>query len=200
MRVIGTVGMPGSGKSEAAAVAEELGVPVVVMGDVVRQECRDRGLDPADHHGRIAQKLREERGPGAIAERSLPVVRDHLEDSDVVLVDGIRSDVEVEQFRAAFGDAFTLVEVYAPYDLRRERIEGRGRPGDVDGESLADREERERGFGMADAIEEADVRIENTGSIEAFHERVEDLLADAAAAPADDADDASESTEVSGSE
>lgn len=174
------MGMPGSGKSEAATVAEELGVPVVIMGDVIRQECRDRGLDPAEHHGRIAQKLREERGPGAIAERSLPIIRDHLEDNDVVLVDGIRSDVEVEQFREAFDGAFTLVEVYAPYDLRRERIEGRGRPGDVEGETLAEREEREKGFGMTEAIDEADVRIENTGSLAAFHERVEELLVEAA--------------------
>lgn len=176
MRVIGTVGMPGSGKSEAAAVAEEFGVPVVIMGDVIRQACRDRGLDPAKHHGRIAQQLREERGPGAIAERSLPIIREHLEDSDVVLVDGIRSDVEVEQFREAFDDAFTLVEVHAPYDLRRERIEGRGRPGDVDGESLESREERELEFGMGEAIEAADVTVENTGSLEEFHGRVTELL------------------------
>jgi len=54
MNVIGTVGLPGSGKGEAANVAESAGVPVVVMGDVIREECRDRGLDPAEHHGRMA--------------------------------------------------------------------------------------------------------------------------------------------------
>ncbi|WP_232686856.1 AAA family ATPase [Halobacterium zhouii] len=177
MRVIGTVGMPGSGKSEAATVAEELGIPVVTMGDVVRQECRDRGLDPAQHHGRIAQALREEKGPAAIAERSLPIIEDRLKDSDTVLVDGLRSDVEVEQFREAFGDAFTLVEVHAPLDVRRERVEGRGRPGDSDGESVESRDERELGFGMGDAIEAADVTIENTGSLSAFHDRVAELLA-----------------------
>jgi len=180
MSVIGTVGMPGSGKSEAATVAAALGVPVVVMGDVVRQECRDRGLDPAEHHGRIAQALREENGPGAIAERSLPVIRAHLEDNDVVLVDGIRSGVEVEAFREAFDGAFTLVEVYAPYETRRERIESRNRPGDVDGEPLAEREEREKGFGMDDAIEMADVRVDNTGTLGEFHERVEELLTEGA--------------------
>jgi dephospho-CoA kinase len=176
MRVIGTVGMPGSGKSEAATVAEELDVPVLIMGDVIRRECRDRGLDPAQHHGRIAQALREENGPGAIAERSLPVVEEYLEDSDVVLVDGIRSAVEVERFRGAFGDDFTLVHVSAPYEVRRERIEGRDRPGDTDGESLESREERERGFGMDEAIQAADVEIENTGTLSSFHERVEALL------------------------
>jgi dephospho-CoA kinase len=176
MRVIGTVGMPGSGKSEAATVADDLGVPVLIMGDVIRQECRDRGLDPAEHHGRIAQALREEHGPGAIAERSLPILETHMEDNDTVLVDGIRSDVEVETFREAFGDEFTLVHVYAPYDVREERIETRGRPGDSDGESLEAREEREKGFGMDDAIDLADVRIDNTGSLDAFHDRVRDLL------------------------
>jgi dephospho-CoA kinase len=176
MRVIGTVGMPGSGKSEAATVAEEAGVPVLIMGDVIRQECRDRGLDPAQHHGRIAQALREENGPGAIAQRSLPIIEDRLADSDTVLVDGIRSDVEVETFREAFGENFTLVHVYAPRELRRERIESRDRPGDTDGESLEAREEREKGFGMEDAIELADVRIENTGTLEEFHGAFRDLL------------------------
>src|SRR6056297_467257 len=178
MRVIGTVGMPGSGKSEAATVAEELGVPVLIMGDVIRQECRDRGLDPAQHHGRIAQALREENGPGAIAQRSLPIIEEHLADSDTVLVVGIRSDVEVETFREAFGEEFTLVHVFAPRELRKQRIESRDRPGDTDGEPLAAREERERGFGMDDAIDLADVRIENTGTLEEFHEAFRDLLTD----------------------
>ena len=38
MTVIGIVGLPGSGKSEAANVAAEMGVPVVTMGDVIREE------------------------------------------------------------------------------------------------------------------------------------------------------------------
>ena len=75
MQVIGTVGLPGSGKGEAATVAREEGVPVVTMGDVVRAATRERGLDPAEHHGEVAQALREEDGPLAIAERSLPLVR-----------------------------------------------------------------------------------------------------------------------------
>ncbi|PHQ44701.1 hypothetical protein DJ68_17060, partial [Halorubrum sp. C3] len=62
MNVIGTVGLPGSGKGEAANVAEAAGIPVVVMGDVVRAECRRRGLDPAQHHGQMAGTLREEEG------------------------------------------------------------------------------------------------------------------------------------------
>ncbi len=178
MTVIGTVGLPGSGKSEAAAVARNLGVPVVTMGDVIRQECRDRGLDPATHHGEIAKALREENGPGAIAERSLPIIEDALENNEHVLVDGIRSDVEVGAFESAFGDDFTLVSIEAPFDTRAERLEIRGRDATAaeGGETLAERDQRERGFGMDSAMEEADIVLENDGSLETFHEQIESLL------------------------
>jgi dephospho-CoA kinase len=183
MTVIGIVGLPGSGKSEAAAVAEREGIPVVTMGDVIRTACRERGLDPATHHGEVATALRDEDGPDAIAQRSLPIIEDHRTDAETVLVDGIRSDVEVERFREAFGDEFLLVAIDAPFGTRAERLDLRGRDRtDGDGESLAERDERELGFGMGDAIEMADLTIENTDSLATFQRTVETLLAEGPAA------------------
>jgi dephospho-CoA kinase len=178
MTVIGIVGLPGSGKSEAAAVAREEGTPVVTMGDVIRQSCRDRGLDPATHHGEVAKRLREEGGPDAIAQESLPIIEEHRDDADTVLVDGIRSDVEVERFTDAFGEDFLLVAVHAPFETRAERLDLRGRDASADdgGESLEDRDERERGFGMDDAIEMADVTVDNTGTLAEFQATIRTLL------------------------
>ncbi|RZH69055.1 AAA family ATPase [Natrinema altunense] len=178
MHVIGTVGLPGSGKGEAATVAREDGIPVVTMGDVVRQETADRGLDPAKDHGTVAQALREEDGPAAIAERSLPMLEDRLEQHETVLVDGIRSGVEVDVFEDAFGDAFTLVSIEAPFEVRADRIDERGRDaGEGDGgEGLAARDERERGFGMDEAMDRADVVVENTDSLEAFHAEIRSVI------------------------
>ncbi|OVE83578.1 AAA family ATPase [Natronolimnobius baerhuensis] len=178
MHVIGTVGLPGSGKGEAATVAREDGIPVVTMGDVVRQETADRGLDPTKDHGTVAQALREENGPAAIAERSLPMIEDRLESHETVLVDGLRSGTELDAFEDAFGEYFTLVSIEAPFDLRAERIDDRGRDASADdgGEPLEARDERERGFGMDDAMDRADVVIENTDSLEAFHERVRRVI------------------------
>jgi len=179
MHVIGTVGLPGSGKGEAAAVARELDIPVVTMGDVIREECRRRGLDPGEHHGTVARRLRKEDGPTAIVDRSLPLVEDALEASasDTVLVDGLRSGVEAERFEAAFGDAFTLVAIEAPFETRYERLAGRGRDDtDTDREAVRARDERELGFGMDEAIDRADVRIENVGSLSTFRERIRELL------------------------
>ncbi|WP_224270493.1 AAA family ATPase [Haloprofundus salinisoli] len=178
MRVIGTVGLPGSGKGEAANVAREAGIPVVTMGDVIRTECRARGLDPAEHHGEIAKALREENGPDAIAARSLPLIRDRLENHDAVLVDGIRSGVEVDRFEEAFGDDFYLVSIEAPFEVRVERISERGRDlGEGDGgEGLRARDERELGFGMGEAMERADVHVENTDTLEAFREQIQSII------------------------
>jgi dephospho-CoA kinase len=179
MKVIATVGLPGSGKGEAASVARDEGVPVVTMGDVVRDACRERGLDPSEHHGQVAKALREEEGRDAIAARTLPPVREHLADHDTVLVDGVRSDVEVDRFVSAFGDDFVLVSIEAPFELRAERLLERARDdSDLDREAIREREQRERGFGMAAAMDRADVRIENTGSLAAFREQVRRLLRD----------------------
>ena len=188
MTVIGTVGLPGSGKSEAATVARGLDIPVVTLGDVIRQACRDRGLDPATHHGEMARTLREENGPDAIAQRSLPRIREHLADSETVLVDGIRSDVEVERFVEAFGEEFLLVEITAPDEERAERLDLRGRDASAEagGESIEKRDERELGFGMGEAMEMADVTIDNDGSLAAFQSTVERLLSDGPEAIEDD--------------
>ena len=48
MKVIGVVGLPASGKGEFSKIAERLGIPVVVMGDVVRNAVKKAGLTPTD--------------------------------------------------------------------------------------------------------------------------------------------------------
>jgi dephospho-CoA kinase len=189
MRIIGTVGLPGSGKGEAAEVAREEDIPVVTMGDIIREECRKRGLDPAEHHGRIAQALREEEGVTAIADRCVPAVRDAAADQEgeaVVLVDGLRSMVEVERFQEAFGEDFLLLSVEAPFDLRAERLGDRGREKtDTSREKLREREERELGFGMGEVMENADLVIENTDTLDAFRDQVRAVLEAGADAAAD---------------
>ena len=186
MRVIGTVGMPGSGKGEFAEVARDRGIPVVTMGDVVRAETESRGLDPAEHHGSVAKALREEEGLDAIAARSLPMIRGHLEETDTVLVDGLRSTYEVDRFREAFGEDFLVVSIEAPFEVRAERLGERGRDNsDSDVEALKEREERELGFGMGEVMDDADVVVDNTDSLDAFRARIRTLLHDGPEALAD---------------
>ena len=181
MYVLGTVGLPGSGKGEFADVARNAGVPVVTMGDVIRQACRDRGLDPADHHGEVAKALRADYGPAAIAEQSLPHIREQLadDDTDTVVVDGLRSMNEVDAFTDEFGAAFAVVSIEAPFNARAERLVERDRDGtDTDLEALRERDERELNFGMGAVMDAADHRIENTDSLAAFQAEARALLSE----------------------
>ena len=63
MRVIGVVGLPASGKGEFSRIAAGMGIPVVVMGDVIREAVRAAGLPETDRNmGSVANALRKEGG------------------------------------------------------------------------------------------------------------------------------------------
>ncbi len=179
MKIIGFVGMPGSGKSVASQVAREMGLRVIVMGDVIRAETKRRGLEPTDaNHGMVGDDLRRSEGADVIARRCLEGVND-----EIVVVDGIRSKAEVDYFRSV-ADEFHIIEIYAPADQRLRRIAARGRPDDSRGdlkslsEAVDKRDSRELGWGMREAIEAADMRLCNDCTLEEFRERVRDLLAE----------------------
>jgi len=175
MKVLAVVGMPGSGKGEFSAIAREMGIPVVVMGDVIREEVKNQGLPPTDESMVIvARALREKYGMAAIAHACVPVIT--RQRADVVLVDGIRGDAEVTLFSETFPE-FTLVSIEAPLTTRFARLSERGRSDDLqDISELIARDVRECSFGLGRAMERASVRIENTGTREAFQERVREYL------------------------
>jgi len=175
---VGFVGMPGSGKSVAADVARKLNIPVVVMGDVIREEAARRGLDPTDKNlGAVGNNLRNKEGPDAIAARCLAKIRETK--APVVVVEGIRSKSEVDLFRKS-SNGFQLIEVFVPDEVRLARIRSRGRSDDANesdlAKAVASRDSRELGWGMGEAIRAADLRIENSGSVEVFEARVREIL------------------------
>ncbi|MBT8507792.1 hypothetical protein AZH53_05090 [Methanomicrobiaceae archaeon CYW5] len=175
MKVIGVVGLPATGKGEFSRVAGDLGIPVVVMGDVVRREVRRRGLPLTDETmGRISGELRQEYGRDALATLSIPFIEETA--AGVVLVDGIRSDAEVVRFREHFGE-FHLVAVESPFDLRIERIRCRGREDDIISvDELTNRDERELGWGLGEAILMADYSVTNDGGMHEYEIRVRSVL------------------------
>lgn len=189
MKIIGFVGLPGSGKSVASDVAREMGLKVLVMGDVIRQEAAARGLEPSDENlGRVGNELRACEGPEAVARRTL----ERAGKNEVVVIDGLRSKVEADLFRAS-SEGFHLIEIIAPASSRIRWIESRGRSDDPrtpsastsahssanEGQTtsaLEQREGREMGWGMSEAMKEADLVLRNEGNLEEFRESVRELL------------------------
>jgi predicted RNA binding protein with dsRBD fold (UPF0201 family)/dephospho-CoA kinase len=178
VKVIAFVGMPGAGKTEASNVARRIDIPVVVMGDVLREEVKKRGLPPTDENiGGVANQLRREEGMDAIARRCIPEIEAYEGKSDIVVVDGIRGIAEVETFKKELDDNFTLVKIDAPFELRLERLKGRGRSDDVGSvEWLRQRDERELSWGMGKAIEAADRSVTNLEPIQRFKDEVRSIL------------------------
>ncbi len=178
MRVIAFVGLPLSGKSTAAKVAEEMGIPVVCMGDVVREEAKRRGLPQTDENlGNIAEELRRKEGMDAIAKRCIPIIREKGKELGVVVVDGIRGIAEVERFKKEFGDDFVLINIEAPLEVRFQRALKRKRSDDIKSlEELKRRDERELSWNMGEAMRMANFTIENVGGLEEFKEKVRGIL------------------------
>jgi len=178
MRVIAFVGLPLSGKTTASKVDEEMGIPVVCMGDVVREEAKRRNLPLTDEVlGKIANELREREGMDAIAKRCIPLIREKGKDVGVVVVDGVRGIAEVETFKKAFGDDFILIAIEAPLEVRFQRALKRKRSDDVKSiEELKERDKRELSWNLGEAMKIANFTIENTSGLEAFKEKVRDIL------------------------
>ncbi len=159
MFIIAITGMPGAGKSTAAQALVAKGWKRVVMGDVIREETRRRGLTPDPKNtGEVMKQLREKRGQAAVAELCLRAIR--KAGSDKVVVDGIRSMSEVETFRKSAN--VILVAVHASQKRRFALLKERGRSDDpLTYEMFLKREERELGVGIGNAIALADEMVSN---------------------------------------
>jgi dephospho-CoA kinase len=152
-----------------------MGIPVVVMGDMIRNAVQAAGLMATDaNFGATAIWLRAERGMDAIAQLCVPEIRRQV--TPVVLVDGIRGDAEVALFRRIF-PGFALISIDSSPENRLARVVSRARSDDVTSAgSLRNRDERELGWGLGNALRQADMHLRNEGSLTEFSEAVHALL------------------------
>jgi dephospho-CoA kinase len=175
MKVIGVVGLPASGKGEFSNIALGMGIPVIVMGDMIRHAVRAAGLEPTDaNFGATATRLRAEGGMDAVARLCIPEIL--KQSAPLVLVDGIRGDTEVALFRHHF-PGFTLISIDSSFENRLSRIAARARSDDfTSAEALRNRDDRELKWGLGKALEHADLHIGNEGTLEEFSQAVHSLL------------------------
>lgn len=176
MRIVAFVGFPASGKSVASEVAVLMNTPVVVMGDVLREEVSKKELPLSDENlGGMGDELRRKEGMDAIARRCVPRIKSL--DADVILVDGIRGIAEVDHFREKFGDDFLLIGVEASKETRYERMLQRGRSDAAESfDEFRKRDKREIRWGLDLAMKAADITLVNEVSLEEFEAKIKDLL------------------------
>ena len=175
--VLGMAAMPGAGKGTVREIFQEMGYPVVVMGDEIREEAKRTNLKPTPENlGMIMLKLREEEGPAAIAKRCIPKMEKVKEK---VVVEGIRSLHEVDEFKKHFPN-FTLIAIHASPETRFRRLFQRKRSDDPKGwETFWKRDLRELSVGIGAAIATADQMIVNEGSKAQLKRKTREVLKEA---------------------
>lgn len=151
--------MPGAGKSTIAEGLQSNGYEIINMGNAVREEAKNRNLESTrENLGKLMLELREKNGPGAIAE----LVKSQIESStsNVILIDGVRSNDEIQVLRK-FGTV-KLLAVHASTDIRFNFLQKRGRSDDPQTkEHFEERDNREMGVGISNSIALSDYAISN---------------------------------------
>jgi dephospho-CoA kinase len=189
MKIIGVTGLPGSGKSIVSRTAKKLGIPIVKMGDVIRAEAIKRNQNT----GEVAVELRKEYGEFVIAERCVKLINDYIDKykvdnqpnnksksnipkSNIFMIEGIRSQYEVEIFKKNF-DKITVIAVHSTPKTRFKRLKRRMRIDDSREEyDFLLRDQRELNFGIGNVIATADYMIVNEGPLKKIKSIVRSIL------------------------
>jgi dephospho-CoA kinase len=151
--------MPGAGKSTIAEGLKSKGYDIINMGNAVRKEAKKRNLESTRSNlGKLMLELREKNGPGAIAELIKSEIE--LSTSNIILIDGVRSNDEIQVLRK-FG-IVKLLAIHASTDKRFDFLQKRGRSDDPQTKKhFEERDSRELGVGISNSIALSDYAISN---------------------------------------
>lgn len=177
--IIGITGTIGAGKGTVVDFLKETkGFTHYSVRDFLMEEIDRRGM-PRDRNSmnEVGNALRLTHGPSYLMEVAHARA---LEEGNDALIESVRAIGEAEFLKAS--GAF-LLAVDADRKLRYERIVARGSSTDhVDFETWVAQEERELAstdpteMNIIGVMQMADARIENDGTLEELHKKVEAVL------------------------
>lgn len=176
--VIGLAGKFCSGKGSVAEyLVEKYGFKSSSFSDRIREEILSRGQEiTRESLQEVAGQMRQQFGPEVLAARTLEKVTS--EGAQKAVIETLRSVEEVEYLRKT--PNFVLINVYSDPEVRLERMKARKREQDPQtlGEFIAaeERDLKKDGRSMEECIAMADNTIENNGTTEELHQKIDDLL------------------------
>jgi dephospho-CoA kinase len=162
--IVALTGMPGAGKTTVANYLAQKGIPLLIMGDVVREAAQNDGLEPTSGNlVKLMIRLREKNGPEAIAHliaNKIKTMKNEDKEFVVVIVDGIRSMAEIEVLKRV--GQVKLLAIHGSILTRYSHIRERARSDVPSNINEFDKRDRvEMGVGISDAIALADETISN---------------------------------------
>jgi dephospho-CoA kinase len=162
--IVALTGMPGAGKTTVANYLAQKGIPLLIMGDVVREAAQNDGLEPTSGNlVKLMIRLREKNGPEAIAHliaNKIKTMKNEDKEFAVVIVDGIRSMAEIQVLKRV--GQVKLLAIHGSILTRYSHIRERARSDVPSNINEFDKRDRvEMGVGISDAIALADETISN---------------------------------------
>jgi len=173
--IIALVGLPGAGKSEAAAYLKDKGLPVVSFGSLINDALDKSGLAQVEvNHKKMREGSRKRYGADVFAKFNEKKIRKALDKSPIVIIDGLRSWEEYLYLKKHFKNIkIYLISLYADKQLRYLRIRKRKKRMKLYGE---DRDIGElMGTNMGPTIAYADYLIKNNFSKENLYNELESI-------------------------
>ena len=118
--VICLTGMPGAGKSTVARFLQEIGFYPITMGDVIREKAIENNLPLDDHNlGELMKNFRRTHGNEIVAKLTVKKIT-NLENTDFIVVDGIRSYDEFIVLKSI--GHVKLLAIHASSDIRYDPL------------------------------------------------------------------------------
>ncbi len=165
MKLVIITGMQGAGKGVLSDAFSSAGFPVIIMGDVIRNETVRRGLEPnPENTKKVMLELRATGGPGAVALRCIDELK--AECAETVVIEGCRSIAEIDVFDD-YAESLTIICIHASPFTRFERLKIRARDdAPPDWATFRERDLREINVGLGGVIALSDIMLVNEDSLE----------------------------------
>ncbi len=174
--IIALVGMPGTGKSQAALFFQNKNIPIVRFGDLTDETLKEKGLPSTPENERIVrEQLRKELGMAAYAIYAKPKIEEASKANAIVVLDGLYSWEEYAFLKKYFPNLL-LIHIFARPEHRYERLAIRKiRP--LNHQEAIQRDIFEiENLNKAGPIAMANYVIFNESTVEDLYKKLEELL------------------------
>jgi dephospho-CoA kinase len=180
MKVIGVIGLNGSGKDEVVKyLNQKYGVPLISVGDIVRALAAAQGIEPTrDNLDLITQNCFAQYGEGYFVKQIIEKIRQNQ--WRIAGISGIRSPADIEAVRQAIGVSFILINVYVSDPrVRYERVRQRGSQRDRISyqDFIRQDHDSENIFHIQAAAGLANYSLANDGTLATLHQEIDALVA-----------------------
>ena len=177
VKVIGLIGSIGAGKGEAGKyLVSKYGYVQITVGDVVREECKNRGLEiTRDNCDNISKEMIAKNGEDHWMQQVVNKIKN--ENISKAIVDGVRSPRNNELLVESFGKDYILIKIDANPEIRFERLKSRGRPGFPKTlEEFAKHEKRQnQQFNLDETFNQVNEVVDNSTTLEDLYNRIDKL-------------------------